>query len=61
MKSIAEWCSYIHDWSKRKGWDTTPDGGPLVLGEIIANLHSEITEAWEEIRNGHTVNEEDGI
>lgn len=56
-KTIAEWSKYIMEWSDRKGWNTTPDGGPLILSEIIANLHTEISEAWEEIRNGHTVDE----
>ena len=45
--NIKEWQVYINEWCTRKGWNEN-----LVLGNMIANLHSEISEAWEEIRSG---------
>lgn len=42
----------IYQWAEEKGWNRN-----LVLGNMIANLHTEISEAWEEIRNGHTQRE----
>lgn len=51
--TIAEWCKYINEWAQEKGWNDVP----LKIGDIISNLHSEITEAWEEVRNGHNVTE----
>jgi len=50
--TIKEWQVYINEWCTRKGWNEN-----LVLGNMIANLHSEISEAWEEIRNGKQPNE----
>jgi len=50
--TIKEWQEKVYEWCERKGWN-----GNLVLGNMIANLHSEISEAWEEIRNGKEVNE----
>ena len=47
-----EWAAYINDWCERKGWNTS-----LVFEKMLMNLHSEITEAWEEIRNGHEIDE----
>ena len=38
----------IHKWAKKKGWWDTERN----TGEIFANFHSEISEAWEEWRNG---------
>ena len=52
MKSIKWWQKHVMDWCERKGWNEN-----LVLGNMIANLMSEVSEAWEEIRNGHTANE----
>jgi NTP pyrophosphatase (non-canonical NTP hydrolase) len=46
-KSMAKWADDINEWCSRKGWNQN-----LVLGNMIANLHTEISEAWEEIRNG---------
>lgn len=42
----------IDEWCERKGWNNN-----LVLGNMVANLHSEISEGWEEIRNGRGITE----
>ena len=46
-QSMDEWAKYIYDWCERKGWN---EG--LHLPNMLMNLHSEIAEAWEEVRNG---------
>lgn len=51
--TIAQWTAFIMEWCERKGWNKNPDGSELVPGNMGMNLHSEITEAWEELRNGH--------
>jgi NTP pyrophosphatase (non-canonical NTP hydrolase) len=50
--TIKEWQVKINEWCTRKGWNEN-----LVLGNMIANLHTEISEAWEEIRNNRKVDE----
>ena len=45
---MNELAKQIHEWCERKGWNKD-----LVLGNMVANLHTEISEAWECIRNGH--------
>lgn len=52
-KLIGDWQKYIHDWAKRKGWWDSP----RATGDIFANFHAEISEAWEEYRNGKGMNE----
>lgn len=42
----------IYDWCQEKGWNENLD-----FPKMLMNLHSEITEAWEEIRNGHEIDE----
>jgi NTP pyrophosphatase (non-canonical NTP hydrolase) len=49
---MNEWAEKIYEWCEQKGWNKD-----LVLGNMIANLHTEISEAWEEIRNGHAPQE----
>ncbi len=41
--------SKSHRTACDKGWW---DDGELSLGDQFANFHSELSEAWEEIRNG---------
>lgn len=42
---------YIHDWAERKGfWE---DGVNRNDGEIIALMHSELSEALEALRHGN--------
>ncbi len=54
--TIAQWTTIIMEWCERKGWNKDPEGRELVLGNMISNLHSEVSEAWEEIRNGKAPN-----
>jgi NTP pyrophosphatase (non-canonical NTP hydrolase) len=42
----------VYGWCERKGWNEN-----LCLGEMIANVHTEVSEAWEEIRNNHLATE----
>lgn len=54
MKTLKQWQVDIHDWAVNKGWW---EDSERPLGEQFANFHSEISEAWEEWRNGYAVNE----
>ena len=44
--TLNEWCKYIHETAKRKGW-YDKERNPL---EIHALFHSEIAEATEQVR-----------
>lgn len=50
--TINDTAKQIDEWCNRKGWNEK-----LIIGNMIANLHSEISEAWEEIRNGKHMHE----
>lgn len=52
VKSLKQLSQEIYDWCERKGWNKD-----LVLGNQVTNCHCELSEAWEEIRNGHKPNE----
>jgi hypothetical protein len=52
-KELWEWQKDIHQLAKDKGWYTPP---PTVEGRLIL-IHSEVSEALEEYRNGHSLNE----
>lgn len=45
--SIAEWSKLSNEQAERKGWNENLD-----IPSQFANFHSEISEAWEEHRNG---------
>ena len=51
--TIQEWMNKIYSWAESKGWHDTP----LVIEKELMNFHSEISEAWEEIRKGHSIKE----
>ena len=63
---LNELCRRSHEMAKEKGfWDQTKeDPGRLThIGSKVALIHSEVTEALEEYRNGHPLDEtriEDG-
>lgn len=49
IQSFNDYAAYIHDWARRKGfWD----GDARNDGEIIALMHSELSEALEAVRRG---------
>ena len=52
MSSLNEYADAIYEWAERKGWNKD-----FVLGNQVCNLHAEISEGWEEIRNNHPSNE----
>lgn len=45
----------INEWADRKGWNH--EGKPVSFGDICSLMHSEITEAFEEYRNGRAIDE----
>lgn len=53
ITAIRELIKLSHEIAKEHGWW---DGGERSLGDQFANFHSEISEAWEEIRKGMVLN-----
>jgi NTP pyrophosphatase (non-canonical NTP hydrolase) len=53
--SINWWMSHIYNWCEEKGWNA--DLSHKSFGDMCSLLHSEITEAYEEFRNGHEMGE----
>lgn len=51
-QTTDEWADYINEWCTRKGWNDNPK-----FPEMLLNLHSEVSEAWEEYRNNRGVSE----
>lgn len=47
---LNELAKQVHNLAKEKGWY---DGKQPTFADNIANFHGEISEAWEEHRNGH--------
>ena len=51
--SISEWQKEVHKNAVAHGfWEN-----PRTIGELLMLITSEVTEAFEEVRNGHEVNE----
>lgn len=51
--NINEIATMVHELAVEKGWwDTSAD-----IDDKLMNLHAEISEAWEEHRNGHDIQE----
>lgn len=50
-KSVEEWTKTCHKAATDKGWHDPAK--PRQFGTMIALMHSELTEALEEGRNGH--------
>lgn len=53
LRSIAGLCKVSSEIAKSKGWHDTPRS----FGDICALLHSEVSEALEEYRNGEKVDD----
>lgn len=52
-QTINDWARHIHQINRTKGfWDE-----PRSFGDICALAHTEISEAYEEYRNGHSMTE----
>ena len=48
MSQIKDLCREAHETAKEKGWHETK----LRTGDFIANVHGEVSEAFEEYRKG---------
>lgn len=53
--TLNDWADEIHKYAIAKGWWDTP--ASRNFGDLIALLHSEAAEAYEEYRNGKKYNE----
>lgn len=53
MPSIAEWCTKVHDCAIACGWWKEE----RTFGDIVALIHSEVSETFEEYRNHSSVQE----
>lgn len=50
--TIKKWCDYIGKWALDKGWHES-----FVIDTKLLLIHSEISEAFEEVRNGKLYDE----
>ena len=53
MSQISDLCREAHETAKKKGWHETE----LATGDFIANVHAEVSEAFEEYRAGRPLDE----
>ena len=56
MPSLNEWSKDVHQLARDKGWYDNDDGNRNIP-EMLALIHSEISEALEEYRTGDPMNE----
>lgn len=57
MQSLKDWMLEINAWAQEKGWNEDLDESVGSIAKQVRNFHSEISEAWEEIRKGRGVKE----
>lgn len=57
-QSISAWQKDVHELAKEKGWW---ENWERPFSEIIANLHGEVSEMWEQWRDGHAMTEVYGV
>jgi hypothetical protein len=60
MKTLKQWQEQIFDWASSKGWWERDEAGRLVprnLFELLFLMHTELSEAGEELRNGYLPSE----
>lgn len=50
--TLNDWRDVVHQYAIDKGWWDTSESRNF--GDLMALLHTEISEAYEEYRNGHT-------
>lgn len=53
MEYLNNLAKEIYDTAASKGWHDKP----VAFGDAIANIHGELTEAWEEYRHGRKFDE----
>ena len=57
MLDIKVLSNAINNWAEDKGWNKQLNTTPESIGASLLLMTSEITEAFEEVRNGHDINE----
>lgn len=53
LESISGWQAYINKWAEGKGWNEKT----RAFGDECALFHSEISEAYEDFRDGRDLDE----
>lgn len=53
--NLNDWKDKVHNLARKKGWHDDRDiNDPHVLGSMLALIHSEVSEALEDVRKGET-------
>lgn len=51
--TLRDWAVAVHKVAKSKGWWDSPGPGDKSFGDVTSLFHTEVSEAYEEYRNGH--------